>query len=148
MGWLFYAWFRQTWKGSIMRCSNSHWAANFCLNGSALFRNRVGNLYKLDATLLRWQLCSKLTWRLYQTFYVKLFLVSGKTYHTITRNKDQFNVPKCRLDVYKKSFAPNAVINQWNSLNADARTANSINLFRKHMPNVTKPPKYYYFFFL
>lgn len=26
-----------------------------------------------------------------------------------TRNKDQFNVPKCRLDLLKKSFVPNAV---------------------------------------
>lgn len=36
-------------------------------------------------------------------------------------------------------------VNQWNSLNIEARTATSMNLFCKHMPTVTKPPIYFSF---
>lgn len=42
-----------------------------------------GKLNKVDATLVRCQLCSKLAWRLYLTNYLILFIASGKTYYTI-----------------------------------------------------------------
>lgn len=46
----------------------------------------------------------------------------------------------CRVDLLKID-----AVNQWNSSNVEARKANSINLFRKHMPNITKPLKYFFF---
>lgn len=60
-----------------------------------------------------------------------------------THSKDQFNVTKCKLDLFKTSIVPNA-INQWEFTNDEARTAKTINFFQKHMPNNMETP--YVFF--
>lgn len=39
-----------------------------------------------------------------------------------TRNKEQFIIPRCRLELFKKSFVPDAV-KQWNLLKLDTREA-------------------------
>lgn len=69
--------------------------------GSALFSNRVGMI-----TMFKINMCI-VPYFLFDIFPSKRENIS----HYNTRNKDQFNVPKCRLDVpvFKNSFASNAV---------------------------------------
>ncbi|XP_055995247.1 uncharacterized protein LOC125672352 isoform X1 [Ostrea edulis] len=62
-----------------------------------------------------------------------------------TRNNDKFYIPKCRLELFKKSFVPDSV-KQWNLLNVETREAISINSFRKNIiTDITIPPSYYSF---
>ena len=62
------------------------------------------------------------------------------------RNGDNYIIPKCRLELYKKSFVPDA-ISKWNSLNIESRQAISIKEFRKSISskyvNTPKPPVYF-----
>ena len=60
-----------------------------------------------------------------------------------TRNTSDYSIPKCRLQVFKKSFVPD-VINHWNLLQIEAREATSLTIFKKHINrNIPKPPNYF-----
>ena len=62
-----------------------------------------------------------------------------------TRNKDQFIFPRCNLELFKKSFVPDAT-KYWNSLSIEARASTSINTFRKYLTtDVSNPPPYFSF---
>ena len=37
-----------------------------------------------------------------------------------TRNREDYTIPKCRLELYRKSFVPDT-IKKWNSLNVSVR---------------------------
>ena len=62
-----------------------------------------------------------------------------------TRNKHNYFIPRCRLELFKKSFVPDS-IRLWNLLKAEAREAISINSFRKNISvEIENPPSYYAF---
>ena len=62
------------------------------------------------------------------------------------RNGNNYIIPKCRLDLYKKSFVPDS-ISKWNSLSIESRQATSLKQFRKTVTsnniNNPKPPTYF-----
>ena len=62
-----------------------------------------------------------------------------------TRNKDQFIVPRCNLELFKKSFVPDA-IKHWNSLNIEARVCTCINPFCKYLASCASNPPLYFSF--
>ena len=47
-----------------------------------------------------------------------------------TRNTSDYSIPKCRLQIFKKSLVPD-VINHWNLLQIEAREATSLTIFKK-----------------
>ena len=49
-----------------------------------------------------------------------------------TRNKEDYIIPRCRLQLFGNSFIPDAV-KQWNLLKVEVREAISINSFRKNL---------------
>ena len=71
--------------------------------------------------------------------------VNNKSSYNL-RNGDNYNIPKCRLELYKKSFVPDS-ISKWNSLSTELRQATSIKQFRKGVSsnnfNNPKPPVYF-----
>ena len=62
-----------------------------------------------------------------------------------TRNKHNYFIPRCRLELFKKSFVPDS-IRLWNLLKAEAREAISINSFRKNISVEIENPLSYYAF--
>ena len=66
-----------------------------------------------------------------------------------TRNSENYTLPKCRLDVFKKSFVPDT-IHLWNSVSLDIRRETSVNKFKTLLSGlyqtcISKPPSYYSF---
>ena len=60
-----------------------------------------------------------------------------------TRNALQYNKPKCRLEIMKKSFVPSSV-NLWNTLSDETRLCNSIITFKtKLKTDVNSVPLYF-----
>ena len=49
-------------------------------------------------------------------------------------NKEDYIIPRCRLQLFRKAFIPDAV-KQWNLLKEEVREAISINSFRKKLGN-------------
>jgi ribosomal protein S17E len=63
----------------------------------------------------------------------------------VTRNSSDYSLPKCRLELFNKSFIPDTV-EKWNNLSTNTRDASSITSFKKHIQNsVDKPPRYFSF---
>ena len=57
-----------------------------------------------------------------------------------TRNREDYTIPKCRLELYRKSFVPDT-IKKWNNLNVSVRNNPSFSSFKnsiRHIP--IKPP--------
>lgn len=46
-----------------------------------------------------------------------------------TRNREDYTIPKCRLEIFKKSFVPDT-INKWNSLSLLIRNNSSFTGFK------------------
>lgn len=66
---------------------------------------------------------------------------NASAYHT--RNSQDYNVPVCRLQIYKSSFVP-TVVNEWNSLPLDTRDSSSLSLFKnKTSKSLTVAPPYF-----
>ena len=62
-----------------------------------------------------------------------------------TRNKNKYFIPRCRLELFKKSFVPDS-IRLWNLLKEEAREAISIKSFLKNISvEIANPPSYYAF---
>ena len=66
-----------------------------------------------------------------------------------TRNNENYTLPKCRLDAFKKSFVPDT-IHIWNSVSLDIRRETSVNKFKTllsglYQTGISKPPSYYSF---
>ena len=60
-----------------------------------------------------------------------------------TRNSFDYSLPKCRLELYNKSFVPDTV-RKWNSLSNETREITSIGIFKRKLSNNNdKPPKYF-----
>ena len=65
--------------------------------------------------------------------------------HYNTRNSSNYSLPRCRLQVFSKSFFPDT-IRKWNALSLHVREAPSLPVFKRGLQsNITKPPKYLYF---
>lgn len=62
-----------------------------------------------------------------------------------TRNSQNYNIPVCRLQIYKSSFVP-TVVNEWNSLPLDIRDSSSLSLFKNKISNslAVAPPYFSY----
>lgn len=62
-----------------------------------------------------------------------------------TRNSSNYSLPRCRLEVFNKSFFPDTIC-KWNSLSTNTREATSLSIFKKTLQSdYTKPPKYFSF---
>lgn len=62
-----------------------------------------------------------------------------------TRNREDYTIPKCRLEIFKKSFVPDT-INKWNSLSLLIRNNSSFTSFKSSIQlNQIKPPSYFCF---
>ena len=62
-----------------------------------------------------------------------------------TRNSMNYSLPKCRLEIFNKSFIPDTVRN-WNNLSSHTREATSIKSFKKCLQStVENPPRYFSF---
>jgi hypothetical protein len=61
-------------------------------------------------------------------------------------NEDNYIIPKCRHEIYKRSFVPDS-ISKWNSLGIESRQATAIRRFHKNVSsnsiNNPKPPTYF-----
>lgn len=56
-----------------------------------------------------------------------------------TRNREDYTIPKCRLELFKKSFVPDT-INKWNSLSLITRNNSSFTSFKSSIQlNQIKP---------
>ena len=67
----------------------------------------------------------------------------GNTSSYHTRNSNDYTLPRCRLEVFKKSFIPDTV-KKWNGLSTEVRGQTSIEKFKKHIRKIpSKPPLYY-----
>lgn len=60
-------------------------------------------------------------------------------------NKEDYIVPRCRLQLFRNSFIPDAV-KQWNLLKEEVREAISINSFRKNLETKVKSPPSFFSF--
>ena len=59
------------------------------------------------------------------------------------RNSDNYVLPRCRLQVFQRSFVPSSV-SLWNNLNLAIRNSRSISNFKNEIKdNVFKPPHYF-----
>ena len=77
-----------------------------------------------------------------------LYIVPKKREHVssyIARNKEDFIIPRCRLQLFSNSFIPDAV-KQWNLLKVEVREAISINSFRENFETKVKSPPSLFFF--
>lgn len=62
-----------------------------------------------------------------------------------TRNREDYTIPKCRLEIFKKSFVPDT-INKWNSLSLVTGNNSSFTSFKSSIQlNQTNPPSYFCF---
>ena len=64
-----------------------------------------------------------------------------------TRNEEKYIVPKCRLDIFKKSFIPDAIW-KWNVLSNDVIKSSTLGQFRRGISNFAKDssaPMYFNF---
>ena len=60
-----------------------------------------------------------------------------------TRNRNDYTIPKCRLELYRKSFVPDT-INKWNSLNVSVKNKPSFSSFKNNIRRIpTKFPLYF-----
>ena len=61
-----------------------------------------------------------------------------------TRNKEDYIIPGCRLQLFRNSFILDAV-KQWNLLQVEVREAISINPFRKNLEKKLKVHPHFFF---
>ena len=54
-----------------------------------------------------------------------------------TRNEENYIIPKCRTEIFKKSFIPD-VICKWNALPNEVIKSSSISQFRRSISNMVK----------
>ena len=60
-----------------------------------------------------------------------------------TRNREDYTIPRCRLEIFKKSFVPDT-INQWNSLSITTRNSISFSSFKNNIhKKPADPPSYF-----
>ena len=60
-----------------------------------------------------------------------------------TRNREEYTIPKYRLELYRKSFVPDTS-RKWNSLNVSVRNNISFSSFKISIRHIlTKPPLYF-----
>ena len=65
-------------------------------------------------------------------------------YHT--RNRENFNVPLCRTEIYRQAFFP-SVIRLWNNLDISLKSATSLEIFKKSLKtfyNTNSRNSYFY----
>ena len=62
-----------------------------------------------------------------------------------TRNKEDYIIPRCRLQLFRNSFIPDAV-KQWNLLKVEVREVISISSFRKNLETKVKSPPSFFSF--
>ena len=62
-----------------------------------------------------------------------------------TRNTEDYDIPQCRLQLFKKSFVPD-IVGKWNSLSAVSKETTSIKEFKRNINTIhRKPPPYFSF---
>jgi hypothetical protein len=61
----------------------------------------------------------------------------------VTRNSQDYSIPKCRLHIYKNSFVSTA-IQKWNALPLETRQSETLSKFIKFISNTTKSPPLYF----
>ena len=54
-----------------------------------------------------------------------------------TRNEEKYLVPTCKLDIFKKSFIPDAIC-KWNDQPNDVFKSSTLGQFRRSMSNYSK----------
>ena len=54
-----------------------------------------------------------------------------------TRNEEKYLVPTCKLDIFRKSFIPDAIC-KWNDLPNDVIKSSTLGQFRRSISNFTK----------
>ena len=62
-----------------------------------------------------------------------------------TRNSQNYDIPKCRLQTYKSTFIP-TVVNEWNSIPLETRNLQSMSKFKSKISNKksrSAPPSYF-----
>ena len=52
-----------------------------------------------------------------------------------TRNSSNYDIPRCRLELYKKSVMP-SVVHDWNCLSMKSRSCDSLKQFKKCISNL------------
>ena len=87
----------------------------------------VRKLKKPGDMVQKWQTCSKST----REEYPKREHVSSYN----TRNKEDYIIPRCRLQLFRNSFIPDA-LKQWNLLKVEVRDAISIHSLRKKWKSI------------
>ena len=109
---------------------------NLCISRQA------GNLFQIGGNCLNSLLCTK-----YTTYLSKIIPnTRGNDSAYRTRNIENYTLPKCRLDAFKKSFVPSA-IHLWNSVSLDIRKEISVNKFKTLLSggkHVFLNPSYYH----
>ena len=77
--------------------------------------------------------------------YLQNILPSIRSHESnyVTRQSQNYSIPKCRLNIYKSSFVPLA-IDEWNSVPMEIRQSSSINSFKQRL-HVPKKPRPSYF---
>ena len=71
-------------------------------------------------------------------------LTVGQNTHYHLRNQMNFIEPRCRLDLYRKSFFP-STINMWNSLPQSLREITNLNSFKRSITERTiSVPRFYF----
>ena len=71
--------------------------------------------------------------------------IRGNISQYSTRNSSNYSLPKCRLELFNKSFIPDTV-RKWNAIKINIREATSVKSFKKCLlSNIVKPPKYFSF---
>ena len=117
---------------------------NLCISRQA------GDHFQMGGNCLNSLLCTKYKTVASQNICPKLFpTLEESTLHYRTRNNENYTLPKCRLDVFKKSFVPDK-IHLRNSVSLDIRRETSVNKFKTLLSGlyqtcISKPPSYYSF---
>jgi hypothetical protein len=90
---------------------------------------RLKTMYKMDKHLT-------------PNYLKDIFPSNTSSYNT--RNIINYNVPKCKLQIYKNSYVP-TVINEWNSLPVEIKTSESVLSFMNRLKNKrgNSPPPYF-----
>ena len=71
--------------------------------------------------------------------------IRSHTSNYVTRNSQDYSIPKCRLQIYENSFVPTA-IQEWNALTVETRQSETLSKFMNSISNTTKLPPLYFSF--
>lgn len=83
VGWLFCAWFRQTWKFNYVLFELSL-GCQFLSQRNRFIQKRGGKLYKLVATFLKWHHYIQVNMGIVPDYLCDIIPSKRKTYHIIT----------------------------------------------------------------